>query len=501
MGITNVDKRYDFEMTIKDIEDDVRSLREKSLDKFDIVNDLTTGGTDRPLSAEQGKMLNTSLDDLKKSSAECVNEMAQKLSEMGLAPGEKTLKGVKNSFGVIRIFNHEEDIWSNTKEQIDYSKMVNRHVMKMKKIPHWIMISDEIYTDGYLKIIINTSNLLPENIKSGVNVGGVIGTYSSPKLGETWKQLGTVANFESSTIAYSDGVFVMGFSQGDKGRVVTNIAPFDMGLDTLEQNLPTKFIAGGRALDDGELYFIFVDKNYTNSYYMRINPKTKEKKIDKLTLPPVSGGAFYTAGVVFDKGWYHILLSNDKERNGELKMFTSSDGMTFSLNNNVYDPDWGQIDDARDATLFKYVNRSGVFQWVIYLNDYNLCTRDFKGWALINTGREFVRESGSITTALGGGRAYYLYKGLTTKQTEIRGYDAKTRFPGNYMDICYADNKLIVLREDGYVDFINCKGERVEKAGFVGQGAKKICCGDGVLMSIGHQNGTAFIQQSIPSLY
>lgn len=57
MGITNVDKRYDFETRIKRVKDDVRDLEDEKLDKSDVVNDLTTGGPNRPLSAEQGKVL------------------------------------------------------------------------------------------------------------------------------------------------------------------------------------------------------------------------------------------------------------------------------------------------------------------------------------------------------------------------------------------------------------------------------------------------------------
>lgn len=153
----------------RDLEDwigdfDKRTRENKSaidlkLDSSSIVNDLMAGGIDKPLSAEQGKVLNASLDDLKKSSAEYRNRIAAVLSQMDVA-------GISNETALGLLTQYLEDIPIIGAVNSTLTTQGGSYT-----IPRG-------YHNGSGRVRTDISNLRPENIKNGINVGGVIGSLN-----------------------------------------------------------------------------------------------------------------------------------------------------------------------------------------------------------------------------------------------------------------------------------------------------------------------------------
>ena len=75
------------------------------------------------------------------------------------------------------------------------------------------------YHSGSGKVTANFTNLTAENVKEGVNIGGVVGTYA-PLAGYTWTQ--RTSSFGTTTIwgvCYGQGMFV---AVGNSGKIATS---------------------------------------------------------------------------------------------------------------------------------------------------------------------------------------------------------------------------------------------------------------------------------------
>lgn len=108
----------------------------KKLDKTDVVNDLTTGGTDKALSAEQGKVLFTFADNGKKSIADAIvgkgvdatknddfSTLADKISKIktGYGVGEEVSDENVEEIKTFHPYENESDI-NAIRKKLEYSE-------------------------------------------------------------------------------------------------------------------------------------------------------------------------------------------------------------------------------------------------------------------------------------------------------------------------------------------------------------------------------------------
>lgn len=133
--------------------------------------------TDGEKSTWNSKANQTDVDDLKKLSAEYVNEMAQKLSEMELAPLEKTLKGVKDAI-VEWLYAFDLETNVSVEPQKSWSHKKNKwDVITITSVPNKTTLDAGMVLGRDVVIKTVVPELKPGNIKKGVTIGEVTGTY------------------------------------------------------------------------------------------------------------------------------------------------------------------------------------------------------------------------------------------------------------------------------------------------------------------------------------
>ncbi|MDU7244014.1 MAG: hypothetical protein E6276_01270 [Clostridiales bacterium] len=131
--------------------------------------------TDSEKSTWNNKANQTDLDDLKKLSAECVNEMAQTLSKARIVPNsEKTLKDIKEAIvRWIKPFDVNKNIYVYPEEKWNYQ----RHYLTIRSVPIEVTLYKGTFLSENITIRTDVPELKPENIKKGVTVGEVTGSY------------------------------------------------------------------------------------------------------------------------------------------------------------------------------------------------------------------------------------------------------------------------------------------------------------------------------------
>ena len=113
-----------------------KTLEKNKLDKADVVNDLTTGGVDKALSAEQGKTLFTYADNGKKSIADAIvgkgvdatknddfSTLADKISKIktGYGVGEEVSDENVEEIKTFHMYENESD-YEVSRKKLEYSK-------------------------------------------------------------------------------------------------------------------------------------------------------------------------------------------------------------------------------------------------------------------------------------------------------------------------------------------------------------------------------------------
>lgn len=128
---------------------DIANLKNKKIDKASIVNDLTTGGTDKVLSAEQGKLLNESVNEL------LDNEVVKGV----IATDIENKLNAKEQEYTPRLTSLETDVNFNSPYLVNIKERISRPVITF--------IDDDGHKDVY-------SRLMPIFRDKGVGFGSAI---------------------------------------------------------------------------------------------------------------------------------------------------------------------------------------------------------------------------------------------------------------------------------------------------------------------------------------
>ncbi|MFR9292038.1 MAG: hypothetical protein ACLVKS_02560 [Peptococcus niger] len=130
--------------------------------------------TDGEKSTWNSKANQTDVDDLKKLSAECVDEMAQTLSKARIVPHRKTLKDIKEEIvRWIKPFDKDENLYVYPEGKWEYS----RNYLTIRTVPIEVTLYKGTFLSRNMTIKTVVPELKPENIKKGVTIGEVTGSY------------------------------------------------------------------------------------------------------------------------------------------------------------------------------------------------------------------------------------------------------------------------------------------------------------------------------------
>lgn len=222
--------------------------------------------TDGEKSTWNSKANQTDVDDLKKSSAECVDEMAQTLSKAGVVPREKTLKDVKNAIVEgIKPFDVNKNIYVYPEKKWNYSGSR----LTITSVPVEVTLYKGTFLDKDLTIQTDTPELEPGNVKKGVTIGEVTGTYE-PTLKvaypEPWEgNAGKVFTFGTKIVAVV-GINVLngGFYQWEN---------FDKrsGFVAIKEGEKIRF------LSDDDLEKFYPDASATNFLWQILKKKNENQ--------------------------------------------------------------------------------------------------------------------------------------------------------------------------------------------------------------------------------
>lgn len=159
---------------VKTVHDaDIKRLESQKLDKTDVINDLTTGGADKALSAEQGKTLFTYADNGKKSIADAIvgkGVDATKSDSFGVLADK--ISKIKTGYGVGDVLPEES------------VKVIERESAGPKKI--W----EYTGTDAVVLDVDSDGNVYCGNSSGKIHKisssGNKVWTYSAPYSGSTY---------------------------------------------------------------------------------------------------------------------------------------------------------------------------------------------------------------------------------------------------------------------------------------------------------------------------